>query len=321
MATRSRTALFTQYRNSYASQHSLSKLRRPPSVSSDPYSEHRALVGDSEVLEMENLTTAPVWAHRNYEIQEKINMIKVRVVKLEKLHKAAEKAVLDEDQLPHEIEITTKDITAAVVSCQSDIKKLSTYQKKNEGAEEMTMRKNAQSALAQQLQDVSTSFRKSQRAYLDRLKGRENKFKDQFAMADEKDSALSDEQYADPGFTQNQMAMLRTHEAVIEEREKGITQIAQSINELAEIFREMQTLVIDQGTILDRIDYNVEMALADVKKGVKDIEESQKYQKKYRTKLCILLLISVVTALVLFLFLSPQYDGDDNNTSTVAPPP
>jgi syntaxin 16 len=31
-----------------------------------------------------------------------------------------------------------------------------------------------------------------------------------------------------------------------------------SINGLAEVFKEINQLVIDQGTILDRIDYNIE---------------------------------------------------------------
>ena len=33
---------------------------------------------------------------------------------------------------------------------------------------------------------------------------------------------------------------------------------AQSIEELSEIFKELAVLVIDQGTILDRIDFNME---------------------------------------------------------------
>ena len=38
------------------------------------------------------------------------------------------------------------------------------------------------------------------------------------------------------------------------------TQVAESVSELAGIFKEIQVLVIDQGTILDRIDFNIEMA-------------------------------------------------------------
>ena len=37
-------------------------------------------------------------------------------------------------------------------------------------------------------------------------------------------------------------------------------QVAESVSELAGIFKEIQVLVIDQGTILDRIDFNIEMA-------------------------------------------------------------
>lgn len=45
------------------------------------------------------------------------------------------------------------------------------------------------------------------------------------------------------------------------DREKEIIQIAQSINDLSSIFNELSVLVIEQGTILDRIDYNVESTL------------------------------------------------------------
>ena len=45
-----------------------------------------------------------------------------------------------------------------------------------------------------------------------------------------------------------------------EERSKAIEQVAESVNELAGIFKEIQVLVIDQGTILDRIDFNIELA-------------------------------------------------------------
>ena len=49
-------------------------------------------------------------------------------------------------------------------------------------------------------------------------------------------------------------------ETMTKEREKAINSVAESVTELAEIFREIQVLVIDQGTILDRIDYNIEQA-------------------------------------------------------------
>ncbi len=46
-----------------------------------------------------------------------------------------------------------------------------------------------------------------------------------------------------------------------------------SIQDLNTIFKELATLVIDQGTILDRIDYNMEQVVERVKAGVKELEE------------------------------------------------
>lgn len=50
-------------------------------------------------------------------------------------------------------------------------------------------------------------------------------------------------------------------EAVAAERDEEITRIAKSIEELSQIFKELAVLVIDQGTILDRIDFNMEQVL------------------------------------------------------------
>ena len=46
------------------------------------------------------------------------------------------------------------------------------------------------------------------------------------------------------------------------------------IEELAAIFKELAVLVIDQGTILDRIDYNMESAVDSAKEGVKQLEKA-----------------------------------------------
>lgn len=48
---------------------------------------------------------------------------------------------------------------------------------------------------------------------------------------------------------------------MVAERDEEIRKIAESIQELSTIFKELAVLVIDQGTILDRIDFNMEQVL------------------------------------------------------------
>jgi t-SNARE complex subunit (syntaxin) len=42
---------------------------------------------------------------------------------------------------------------------------------------------------------------------------------------------------------------------------------------LLQVMHEMSVLVTEQGSILDRIDYNVSNALVDIKAGEKNVEE------------------------------------------------
>ena len=65
--------------------------------------------------------------------------------------------------------------------------------------------------------------------------------------------------------------MVYENDRVIDQRSKEINDIVKSINELAEVFRDMQTLVIDQGTLLDRIDYNIEQVAVSMKTANKEL--------------------------------------------------
>lgn len=57
-----------------------------------------------------------------------------------------------------------------------------------------------------------------------------------------------------------------------------------TINELSHIFKQLNQLVIDQGTLLDRIDYNIEETVENTKKAkkslIKVISEAQNHNIK-----------------------------------------
>lgn len=92
-------------------------------------------------------------------------------------------------------------------------------------------------------------------------------------------------------------------EDLINERDEEIVQIAGSIEELATIFKELAVLVIDQGTILDRIDYNMEQVVKRTEKGLEQLERAEKIQKSSRPMKCIGLLLTLISVMTTILIL------------------
>lgn len=85
---------------------------------------------------------------------------------------------------------------------------------------------------------------------------------------------------------------------LINERDAEIVKIAKSIEELAAIFKELAVLVIDQGTILDRIDYNMESAVEQAKEGIKQLEKAEEHQKNSMSVKCIIALVVLIIIMV-----------------------
>lgn len=101
------------------------------------------------------------------------------------------------------------------------------------------------------------------------------------------------------------------------QREREITDIAQGIIELADIFKELQTMIIDQGTMLDRIDYNVERMAVDVKAADKELKVASGYQRKGTKRRIIFLLVLLVVGMFILLMVKPSRNKGVETT----PPP
>jgi len=129
------------------------------------------------------------------------------------------------------------------------------------------------------------------------------------------DPSLLESADADKSFSQSTLQatthrkLMNSNDLAISQREREIDDIAQGIIELSDLFRDLQTMVIDQGTMLDRIDYNVERMGTDVKAAHKEITIAEGYQKKTTKRKIILLLLLVVVAMIILLIVKPKRHG------------
>ena len=89
--------------------------------------------------------------------------------------------------------------------------------------------------------------------------------------------------------------------SLIVERESEIRQIEQSVGELNELFRDVATMVHDQGFMVDSIADNVEHVREDTRGADSELRSANRYQKNARGKACCLLAILAVVLLVVVL--------------------
>ena len=90
-------------------------------------------------------------------------------------------------------------------------------------------------------------------------------------------------------------------DTLIVERETSIRQIEQSVGELNELFRDVATMVREQGSNIDLIDANVEQTLTDTRGADTELRSASRYQKSARNKACCLLVILAVVLLIVVL--------------------
>lgn len=88
---------------------------------------------------------------------------------------------------------------------------------------------------------------------------------------------------------------------IVNQRDEEVIRIAKSIEELAQIFKELAVLVIDQGTILDRIDFNMEQVIDNTHQGLKQLEKAEEHQKNATAFRCIIVLVILIVVMVAVL--------------------
>ncbi|KAK3327940.1 t-SNARE [Cercophora scortea] len=291
--------------------------------------------GDA-VIEMDLLP--PRWADVSDEVAELLADIARQSQTLERLHQKHVLPGFNDDETKkaeeREIERLTQAITRGFHDCHRCIQRVEQMVREGKSTGQMsradeTMAKNIQVNLATRVQEASAGFRKKQSAYLKKLRGMggisspadrtstPTTFGGGGSYASDPSLLESD---ADRSFSQSTLQatshqkLLHSNDLAISQREKEIEDIAQGIIELSDLFRDLQTMVIDQGTMLDRIDYNVERMGTDLKAADKELTVASGYQKKTTKRKIILLLLLIIAAMIILLVIKPKKHQAESET-------
>ncbi|KAL9932829.1 hypothetical protein V8E36_008084 [Tilletia maclaganii] len=276
----------------------------------------------------------PRWVDISDEVDATLAAIKPKITQLDRLHsKHLLPSFSDRTAEENDIERLTQDITREFRKCSRLITQLASQTKALAAAgkassHETTMAQNVQTALATRVQDLSGVFRKKQSVYMQRMRGLEIRQADIQAASrlgggkglarDSQQAVLDDMEMTRQASTKtaaDEQLLLQEQEHApqdsdtqqINRRDREIQQLAKSIQELAELFQDLSALVIDQGTVLDRIDYNVETMGTEINKAVQELNTASSTQRRTGRFQCILLLLLCIALLITLIFTKPLW--------------
>ncbi|KAH0726896.1 hypothetical protein AABB24_001872 [Solanum stoloniferum] len=319
MASRNRTLVFRKYRDA------LRSVRIPAGSSPSTSSGH----GSGPVIELATtsllnpnrsyapLSTEdpgtssngtvtvglpPAWVDLSDEITANVQRVRTKMSELAKAHaKALMPSFGDGKEDQHRIEALTHEITDLLKRSEKKLQRLSAAGP----SEDSNVRKNVQRSLATDLQSLSMELRRKQSTYLKRLQQQKEgpDGVDLEMNLNGSHSRRDDDDLDDLGFNEHQMAKLKKSEAFTVEREREIQQVVESVNDLAQIMKDLSVLVIDQGTIVDRIDHNIQNVASTVEDGLKQLKKAERSQKRGGMVMCATVLVIMCFIMLVLLIL------------------
>ncbi|PHJ23561.1 snare domain-containing protein [Cystoisospora suis] len=246
----------------------------------------------------------PLWADMVEEAHDDLAQIKEKMSQLQKAQQRRLLKVFDDaegqNSPDREIDALTANLTHLFRRCEGRVQQIcapsGSPQERGEGTRsDHLLQRNAQKSLAAQLQALNSAFRNQQKTYLAEVRRR--------TQGDDLFGPSSGTSTADTGLSEDLMSELTLMEQDADLRQGELAQIAQSVTDLHQIFKELSNLVIDQGTILDRIDYNVEQVVHNTAQANVQLRKAEENQRSGRAAKCIMFLMVTIFFLLVLLIM------------------
>ncbi|XP_014245239.1 syntaxin-16 [Cimex lectularius] len=294
MTTRSLTEIFIIFRNNSSQNRS---------IYSDQFNNSNtdrvALVSSVDDIELGAIP--PSWSTIVEDCQYTIVRLKLKLTSLEELHSKAISRPTFDDSTQDELQIQnlTEEIARIYNGLYKNITQIYNESSHTTSALEKKLVNSVARALVADIQNLYSEFKSMENNYRNKLKVREERSKAYFVtdiFEDDPEEDIFD-------LSQTQAMVQDNYEAALIS-EKKVEGIVSSVLELRDIYKELSRLVIDQGTVLDRIDYHIETTQCQVKQATIQLEKASNYQKKNRKMICIIILAVTTTILTALLIIT-----------------
>ena len=190
----------------------------------------------------------------------------------------------DEDeniQIDKEIKELITNMTLKVKKAEGNIKKLSKMTLQNQSEEDI--KNNMKINLADKIKNFTQEFKANEQKYV-------KNYKELVGDTNEEDekNKFNYSNNSNEGF-------LNVHaDNQLERRDEEISTLLNSINQLATTFQDLQVIVQEQGTILDRIDYNIDTTVTNVQSAHKNLKEATRRMRKNCFRNATMTLLSII---------------------------
>ena len=223
------------------------------------------------------------------DFQTKFSILNRKIDELEQLVTKRSRPTFDTNSLillDHDIRTLTAEITTRIGQLRSEIKRPINPKTK----EDASLLLNFQQSNCIRLGNIVKKFRLLQASKKGENMDANNDMDDPIASM-----------YADfePELTPDQVTLLHRNEEEIRSQNDELARLVTMMNELNELFRDLSLIVFEQGTVLDRIDTKIEVAIQEVESGNEQLRQANNDQKSK----CFYVYIGIVAALIITCFL------------------
>jgi len=257
------------------------------------------LISSKDKIELQNLQSP-----RYMDMYEQCNnLLKDLDIEFNKLKEEQQKRIVptfDETNtklINQNIQMISDKMTKKLKKCKYLAKELKTLLANSSLDDNIKI--NMYQNLLNRLAEISREMQINEEKYLQKYQEL-NGYEESFFTINNSNNLDSIETFQSHAFNSNKKKV-----DISKERNKEIDQMINTVNELKNIFQDVSNMVIFQGTILDRIDYNTYQSRHNIRRGNRELEESHESLKSgclRRLNQILIIAIFIMSILIIFKF-------------------